>query len=179
MGNVVTLRTNATDLAEVEDESLNSIAAQCYDEAKGDTDRARNLVKRRLHRNPDLQQRLLNELVDTAVKTAVQSARIAEKTRIKRFAARPDDTSGLRAMAEATRSEMYLNYMLSDGTTKLRDANKAMLLSERERYFKQAAGAHTMGELMHYIARQLGPRQYVGAVLTEEQIAGFFHKFLG
>lgn len=154
--------------------TLHGLAKECLDKASGKRPRALKLMRKRLEDDKSLQKALIDPMIELAIDTAVRQAQAGVRQQAKRAAVRPDDTTGLRAVAETTRSNMFLEYGISSGA--LGDATKEDLIAEREAHWARAQGSQRMGNLMHYLARKL-EKKTVRQQFSEQELAEAFAKF--
>lgn len=158
-----------------EEITLTALAKECLEKSGGNRTRALKIMRKRLE-EPKLQRTLIDPMIDLAIETALRQAQTATRNQAKRVAlAPPDDTTGLRQVAQNTREELFLNYGISSGP--LGDATKDNLVSERDQHWARAEGSQKMGNLMHYLARKL-EKNTVRQQFKEEELAEAFAKFL-
>ncbi len=151
--------------------TIGTLARAALVECDGDVDRAIAVVTERLLSDVVLLRVLIEPAVRSAASTNVQGAVRAERASIIRRAANRPALNGA-AIMQTLRSNL-LDFPLAGGL-RLRDATRADVLAQVDRYASQASDLSHKAAWLRAIADATKGRKRVGECVTAEQAQKLF-----
>jgi hypothetical protein len=179
----MTLAAEAAEKHEVSTVTLGTLVRAVLEDVEGNTAKAIQRVLFKLNNNPQL----LKQIIEAAVRDAVYH-RVQGSVRHDRFSIvrainqqnaaqtidRERDKNRVVALAEAI-SSCLLDMPLAGGK-KLRDAGRAEIMAQIERYEKQAGSMSHKARWLRLILQSVPDGKRVGKVITEQRALELFEE---
>jgi hypothetical protein len=179
----MTLAAEAAEKHEASTDALGALARTVLEEVEGNSEKAITRVLFKLNNNPQLLKRIVEAAVRDAVYHRVQHTIRQNRTAIERSIDRQKaaqaidrerDKNRVVALAEAISSAL-LDMPIAGGKL-LREASRAELTAQIERYEKQAGTMSHRARWLRLILQSMPEGKRVGKVITEQRALELFEE---
>jgi hypothetical protein len=157
----------------IEEIKIHDLAEDAMRQAKGNREKAMQIMKNRIMNDPDLMNLLIGPLLDAACRSSINTEIRLSRTMVENYIG-SDDTRGLISMAKTER-KAWMDYPMSTGKV-LGDATKIDLTDEADMHAKLAAGNMAKVKLFRTIAEKVG-RSTVRDKFSDDEIATIWSKY--